>query len=280
MRPSVLLQEMPYDIPNCDIFHAGSLGNSSFFPNQQVNHATSSPSDALVSGSPFDLADLNNKLVDHHANLLSILQMAPPSAFGPKAIAIDQTFKLTRQFIDTVKRFTVPSADQATIFLFLSCYYRLVDIYEGLFEKMRLCAQNPHAIIPRGITLNMPVTQVGSYVATDLWKTIEAVEAPMTAYSTHFMLLLLLCTNLCEELRDAIAGGCAQAPGGNVVWEFGSTASEQHSLHSNVCMLEWSGNKDRFNESVENAMWNRWTELALQIQTTKQAAMVFAIACL
>jgi hypothetical protein len=278
--PSILLQEMPFDIPSCDSFNAGSLGSSSLVPSQQLNQATSNPSDALLSSSPFDLADLNNKLVDHHANLLSILQMALPSAFGPKAIAIDQTFELTRHFIDMFKRFNVPSADQATIFLFLSCYHRLMDIYEGLFEKMRQCAQNPHAIVPKGLTLDMPVARVGSYVATDLWKTIEAVEAPMTAYSTHFMLLLLICTNLCEELRDVIASRCVQASGSDVAWEVNSTAWEQVPLHGSVRMLELSGNKDRLNGSVEDTMWSRWAELASQIQTTKQAAMVFAVACL
>ncbi|KAF2451316.1 hypothetical protein P171DRAFT_478361 [Karstenula rhodostoma CBS 690.94] len=215
MDPSILLEEMPVEIPNCDLLGTGSFDGPSFVPSRHVNQATGNASNVLVSNATFDLADLNSKLVDHHANLASVLQVEPSSAFGPKIIAIDETFALTRRLIDMFKSFSIRSADHATVLLFFSCYYRLVDIYQGLFEKMEMCTRNPHAIVPKGITLNMPATQVGSYITTDLWKTMEATEAPMTTYSTHSMMLLLLCRSLCEELRDAIASGRTQAPGGN-----------------------------------------------------------------
>ncbi|KAL5385756.1 hypothetical protein DPSP01_004539 [Paraphaeosphaeria sporulosa] len=279
LDPSVLLQDTPLDIPSCDLLGAGRFSGPSFIPNQHVDGTTKKPSNALVPSAPLDLTYLNNKLVEHHANLSSALHVSPPSAFAPKVIAIDQTFTLTRRFIDIIKACSVRSAGQATVLLFLSCYHRLVDIYQSLFEKMELCTHNPHAIIPKGITLNMPATQVGSYITNDLWRTVEAVEAPMTTYSTHFMLLLLLCTNMCEELRDAIANQCDQSLGGDAAWDHNSV-SEQDVIHFGAPMIELSGDKDHFDQSVENALWNRWAELSTQIQTTKRAAMAFAIACL
>lgn len=271
---------MPLEDPNCDLFNVGTITSDTFNSSQQTDWISGNNvlGSVLIPSGPFELANLNTKLVDHHANIASIVQVQ--SSFGSKVIAIDQTFSLTRQFTDIAKKFNLHTTDEATTHLFLSCYHRLLDIYGNLFEKMKICSQNPHAIVPAGITLKMPVTHVGSYIANDLWKTVEAAEAPMTTYATHFMLLLLLCTNLCEELRDAIASEHAQTRGGEAVCGSNGMALAQEIFHRDVRGLEMNSGKGHFNNDVKEAMWKRWNELEAQIQQTKKAAMVFAVACM
>lgn len=280
LDPAVSSQEIPFNIQTCDSIGAGSFHDHSFALGQDLNRATSNLSNVLVPSASFDLADLNSKLVEHHANLALVINVPPPSALAPKVIAIDQTFALTRRFIHVNKTFSIRTADQPTVFLFMSCYYRLVDIYQSIFEKMELCTHEPHAIIPKGIMLKMLSTQVGSYSTSDLWRNIESVEAPMTDYSTHFMLLLLLCTNTCEEPRDAVYAGWKQNSVDNSTWKSSNAALAHELMHSSVRMIEPSGDKIHFLQSVQDALWNKWAELSTQIQTTERAAMVFAVACL
>lgn len=282
LDPSLFAPQIPLDIHDHDLF-GGIDGciNPLLITSQQphsCNWSNSLQNSSMIQFS-FDLVDLNTKLVDQQASLLSITSESPSSRSGSRMIALDQTFALTRRLLTTLEQFDVYSTHRAITLLFLSCYHRLIDLYKGLFEKMKLCTQTPHAIIPAGLTLNIPAMKNGSYNSTGPWKAFKAVEAPMTKYATHFMLFLLLCEGLCEELRDAV-GRLIQSPARDTGWKTQGSEILQQPSQSSVDMLDSGGDEACFGQPVRNAMWTSWTELAEQIQATKKAAMVFAVACL
>jgi len=131
-------------------------------------------SQAIAEANPPDpvreLADLNVKLVNHHATLPSHLR-SPAGLEAPesKAYAMDQTFSLTRQFTSILKR-------PRKLLYMLSkppCWFVSPATFDWQKSMNRFlllhnsCAQKPHTPIPHGVVVRLRAIQIGSYVASD-----------------------------------------------------------------------------------------------------------------
>ncbi|ORY10471.1 hypothetical protein BCR34DRAFT_566736 [Clohesyomyces aquaticus] len=237
-----------------------------------------------------ELADLNVRLLDHAATLPPPLNSSYPQALPlGKLFAIDQTFTLTKSLIAILKGLSTGlgqncandgSIDRATVFLFLSCYYRLADIYESIFVHMRTCAQDPHHPTPEQEVVTLPLLQIGSYIPTQMPNTVSGSPPPISAFSMHMIMVLILSTHLCEQLRDVIAIGIRCAQSGNLVLQTVETGFDQDSLHSNVGNLEGGSEGSDFNEMGWKAMWKRSNELSELMRLAKQVIMRFSLASL
>ncbi|KAF2268645.1 hypothetical protein CC78DRAFT_529665 [Lojkania enalia] len=267
--PAIQAQWWPSDTPDC----------------------TADPRVSTLADAVRDLADLNVKLLEHAATLPPPLNQhaAPKDVPGGKLLAIDQTFTLTRTLISILKRLYTGIAedgkryegliDQATVLLFLSCYYRLVDIYERVFVNMRSCVQNPDRPTPEDERVTLPLLQIGSYVPPPIPKGDKEVAPPISAFSMHIIFIFMLCAQLCEQMRDIIATGISHAESGVLVRETTELSSTQESLHSGVGLLG-SDPESPFDEMARNAMWKRSNELSEQMRLTKQALVQLSAAAM
>jgi hypothetical protein len=243
-----------------------------------------------VADAVCDLADLNVKLLDHAATLPPPLNSSSPSAQpGDKLFAIDQTFTLTKRLIGILKDLYSGLGqeiaadryiDQATVLLFMSCYYRLTDIYESIFVHLRGCAQSPLLPIPNEGVVKLPLLQIGSYIPTQMPKTEPGSSPPISALSMHMMLILILSTHLCEQLGDVIATSVSHAQGGDMVLLKTKMNAAQGSLHRGVDFAEVGLDRSGFDDMARKAMWKRTNELDEQMRLTKQALMHFSLASL
>lgn len=90
-----------------------------------------------------------------------------------------------------------PPLDHSSILLILACHMRLIDIYEALFQHMKLCfKQHGLALTRQQASLNVPQLTIGSY-------------APPTSAAVHMQMLLLVqfasqLLNYSTELASAL----------------------------------------------------------------------------
>ena len=298
-----------------------------------------------VADAVRELADMNVRLFEHAATL------PPRSGHGVvnqpaeelsrsgapregKLFAIDQTFTLTKNLIDILKRLYkhidqslagpstdtsvdpmlyseisdkdssplaqlseasllhprtqatpdcahTPRLDQATVLLILSCYYRLMDIYESIFGHMQACAK--HSTTPisdDGRTVTLPPLQVGSYASPMLEKTDMGAPPSLSAISMHMMVIFMLSSQLCDQLREVIGEGIGRTRGrGHEGWEAPTALSSVgDALHSSVGEMARSGLQMSFQDKAWDAMWERSGGLSDQMRRTRQVLMRFSIA--
>jgi hypothetical protein len=241
----------------------------------------------VMDDAVHDLADLNVKLLDHASTIPPPTDSPPVQAPpGGKLFAIDQTFTLTKNLIFILKGMSAglsqntpgtTSITQATVLLLMSCYCRLTDIYESIFVHMRHCAQDPHRQIPNEPIVALPLLQVGSFIPTQMPRTESGSLPPISAYSMHMMLILILSTHLCEQLRDATTTCISGAQSGDMV---SPTDATQSSLHSSVNFAEIESQESGFDDMARKSMRKRTHELGEQMRQTKQALMRFSFASL
>ncbi|MCJ1249021.1 hypothetical protein MMC30_006243 [Trapelia coarctata] len=87
--------------------------------------------------------------------------------------------------------------DQGTVLLILSCYHRLIDIYEAIFIHMEACIK--HSITPLtmdGRTFRLPPLKVGDYVAP-----------ASAAIAMQMMLVIRMSSQLFNQMQEVIGVG-------------------------------------------------------------------------
>ncbi|KAL1966321.1 hypothetical protein VTN77DRAFT_4674 [Rasamsonia byssochlamydoides] len=189
---------------------------------------------------------------------------------------------LSSEFQQVKIRARIPPAtlDRGTILLVLSCYHRLMDIYESIFGHMQACIK--HSITPisdDGRTVSLPSLQVGSYECPPLQRDTAGTSPPLSAISMHMMVLIMLASQLCDQLRETIGGGMWPENAGHAsneieslerleeeVWQTGDDGGTQSAALKG------------FRERARQAMWNRAVSLSKFIRATRAMLLEFDIA--
>jgi Fungal Zn(2)-Cys(6) binuclear cluster domain len=212
------------------------------------------------------LAELNIGLYDHAAALPpkttnstnNASKKAPTK--GGKRFAIDQTFHLTQTLIDILSRLyphtsnditfspkdNLPQSqpDQGTILLILSCYNRVMDIYEVIFHHMQGCIR--HSITPTmtdGQTITLPPVRIGSFAPSDT-----------SAIAIQMMLIIMLASRLFDQLQDVVGVSVGEGANGN--------SGEMARTHPD------------FSDTARTHMWNRASGMSKQIMSTRKMLMI------
>ncbi|KAK6957355.1 hypothetical protein Daesc_000139 [Daldinia eschscholtzii] len=123
------------------------------------------------------LTQLNLDLL-RHAKTIPPLTSQPPNItkdFVP--FNLDDTFQLTTSFLETVRPLHLQESpeicsssssivvDSGTVFLAISCWRRLADIYDSLFIHVRRCAEQ--SVLPatkEGNPITLPLLTIGRFV--------------------------------------------------------------------------------------------------------------------
>lgn len=215
------------------------------------------------------LAELNIGLYDHAATLppkttkttnsTNEASKKAPTKDG-KPFAIDQTFHLTQTLINILSRLyphtrnhapfppkdNLPQShpDQGTILLILSCYNRVMDIYEVIFHHMQGCIC--HSITPTmadGQTITLPPVRIGSFAPSNT-----------SAIAMQMMLIIMLASRLFDQLQDVV--GVSVGEGGN------GNSGERARTYPD------------FSDTARTDMWNRASGMSKQIMSTREMLMI------
>ncbi|KAI0109860.1 hypothetical protein F4814DRAFT_424764 [Daldinia grandis] len=121
------------------------------------------------------LTQLNLDLLRHAKTIPPLTSQAPDLTKDFVPFNLDDTFQLTTSFLDTVRPLQLEGAasiypssvvvDSGTIFLAISCWHRLADIYDCLFAHIRRCAEQ--SILPatrEGNPMTLPLLTIGRFV--------------------------------------------------------------------------------------------------------------------
>ncbi|KAJ8131490.1 hypothetical protein O1611_g2139 [Lasiodiplodia mahajangana] len=103
-----------------------------------------------------------------------------------------------------------PHLDEATIFLFLSCHCRLIDIYESIFQAMQRCIAGSHAASHStgGIILpQLRIGGVGGVSSPALRVDFNGPRLPPATISMYMALITTLSAQLWAQVREALARG-------------------------------------------------------------------------
>ena len=251
--------------------------------------------------TPIDLpptfSELNTHLLTHQADLPTTLSHAP---LPLRILALDQIFSLTRAFIRAVQSAAYPfssvlgadggdgstggtDADADAEMAYGSSLTALLAIYTALFGKMRVCAGDPDAVVDIGggvdWELAMPEMRFGGYVPRrGFWGNDAGrgrggggggggedgvrEENTMRGYAMQYMMLVMLCTRLCEGLKEAVD------PVGR------GTLRMQFVDESVGDVVGYEG------RDTGGGLGEGWTRLEEEMKRTKDAALVFVGGCL
>jgi hypothetical protein len=232
-----------------------------------------------------ELGSLNVQLYDHFCTLLTLYHHAktttPASdSKGPEFFAIDETFTLTNTFIMLLRQLLVSlndpvnagaSMDQATTFLILSCFHRLMDVHGFLANSIQECSQNPRMPLPGEQPLvTLPPLQIGSFRPPQLQR--DGTEKPpsLSTISMHMMVLLTMSSQLCHQLHEIIMSRLEEFNGEHTL-SLGSAirSSEPHGSHllppKPYLVSDFQARLD---------IDQRWIVLTGQFQTAKQAVVI------
>lgn len=128
-----------------------------------------------------------------------------------------------------------PPLDQGTVLLILSCYHRLVDIYDGIFGHMQACIK--HSITPvtvDGQTFRLPPLKVGEYVAP-----------ASAAIAMQMMLVIRMSSQLFNQMQEVMGVGnmASTDPADNAVRgvssrpQSGFTDMACHAMQMRACSM-------------------------------------------
>lgn len=237
-----------------------------------------------VADAVRELADLNVRLFDHYSTLPPPLQQGGAPSDEPvqdRLFAIDQTFTLTRTLIGILKRFYAyldgcgidsSPVDEATALLILSCCYRLMDIYESIIRNIQSCSQNPKVPLPgEQPVITLPSFQIGSYTASQLYASETASAPSMATISLQMMVLLMISSQLCEELRGVISTGMGRVQGENIT----GVDVGHDRLHLDV-IPNRGDSCTIFDGKMEKRLQDRWHALMEQMSNTKHSLVLFS----
>jgi hypothetical protein len=232
-----------------------------------------------------ELGTMNVRLYDHFCTLPAPSHHAndshsTPDPSSPGSFAVDETFTLTNTFIMLLRQLQVSlndpvnagaSMDQATTFLILSCFHRLMDIHGFIATSIQGCSQNPQMPLPGEQPLvTLPPMQVGSYTPAQLQRNGTERPASLSTVSMHMMVVLTLSSQLCQQLHEIITSGLEQYNGEHT-FGLGSTAI---STNSHVSDMLIHRSPLVFNDQARMDIDQRWNTLTGQFQAAKQAVVL------
>ncbi|KAI0164281.1 hypothetical protein GGR52DRAFT_582081 [Hypoxylon sp. FL1284] len=123
------------------------------------------------------LTALNVDLLRHAKTIPPLNGLPPDITRDHESFKLDDIFKLTVAFRDVVQSLQVQgdpdmhtpgwrvAVDMATLFLVMSCWRRLTDMYDCIFIHMHRCAEQ--SVLPAtrgGKPVSLPLLSIGSFV--------------------------------------------------------------------------------------------------------------------
>lgn len=232
-----------------------------------------------------ELGSLNVRLYDHFCTLPTPPHHARDSnpASGPKSrgcFAVDETFTLTNAFIMLLRQLQVSlndpvnagaSMDQATTFLILSCFHRLMDIHGFIANSIQGCSQNPQMPLPGEQPLvTLPPLQLGSFTPQQLQR--DGTERPpsLSTISLHMTVVLTMSSQLCHQLHEIITSGLEEFNGEHTFGLSNTMISAEPQL-SDLLLPKPSLVS---NAQARMEIDQRWSVLTGQFRTAKQAVIM------
>ncbi|KAI1421649.1 hypothetical protein F5Y12DRAFT_694961 [Xylaria sp. FL1777] len=97
--------------------------------------------------------------------------------------------------------------DEATMLLFLSCHYRLTDIYESIFQAIQRCIKGPHAASHPTAGVILPQLQVGGFGGVSspaLRVDFSGPPLPPATVSLYLGLTTTISSQMWAQIRDAM----------------------------------------------------------------------------
>ncbi|OKL59817.1 hypothetical protein UA08_04978 [Talaromyces atroroseus] len=160
------------------------------------------------------LSELNVELFAHETTVPKPpVSLSEPLSWKDKDFAIDRTFQLSQRLIealnkqypryletasvdvskdsssDVTQSSTAP-VDQGFFLLILSCYTRLIEIYDRIFANMQACLDRS-SVTDREDYVNLPSVKVGSFSLPD-------------SSATQILLILQLSRHLLTRMSEVI----------------------------------------------------------------------------
>ncbi|KAI1100052.1 hypothetical protein F4804DRAFT_58551 [Jackrogersella minutella] len=123
-----------------------------------------------------NLTQLNLSLIRHAQTIPPLTSPPPDFTKSAEPFKLDDIFQITTAFLDVVRSLQLEEGsdrhspgsvvvDAATVFLVMSCWRRLADMYDCLFVLVRRCAEQ--SVLPaarEGNPVSLPAVTIGSFV--------------------------------------------------------------------------------------------------------------------
>lgn len=154
-------------------------GDSETFPIDQTFHLTRAFMDMLCHFYPRPKGSANS----------------PPSSSDPPNQPNMYPTPSTHDQTNLPQVANPPAVDRGTALLILSCYHRLIDIYEGIFGHARACIK--HKVAPKtadGKSFRLPQMQIGSYVPPE-----------SSALAMEMLLMIQMSSQLFDQMREILS---------------------------------------------------------------------------
>lgn len=177
---SPVLNDLPDDL-NLGLMPLGddhSLADQFFAPqDDEALHFPPPQTDGSAHIAAVEaLTTLNLHLLRHASTVPPLAALPPDVSQDDELFNLDDTFRLTKTMLDVVQTLHPSSSvslsgpdavaiDTATLFLVISCWLRLADIYDTIFGHIRRCAQQ--SVLPAtssGKPVSLPPVRIGTFV--------------------------------------------------------------------------------------------------------------------
>lgn len=263
------------------LFAADSLDPMSAVTSVEAHNSPDSATLDIVR----ELGSLNVRLYDHFCTLPTLPHHAKAAtpASGPKSpgcFAVDETFTLTNTFIMLLRQLQVSlndpvnagaSMDQATTFLILSCFHRLMDIHGFIANSIQGCSQDPQMPLPGEQSLvTLPPLQLGSFTPPQLHRDSTDNPPSLSTISMHMMVVLTMSSQLCHQLHEIITSGLEELNGEHT-FGLGNAMTSTEPQVSDLLLPKPSLVS---NAQARVEIDQRWSVLTGHFRTAKQAVVM------
>ncbi|KAI1864606.1 hypothetical protein JX265_008330 [Neoarthrinium moseri] len=200
---------------DCSSFTTNLFHQDSSSDNLVASHALY-PTEANQSEAHIQVVQTLTKLnldLLQHFNTIPLHALAPLDPPQDKELFhLDHTFQLTKVMLDVIQTLQLPGTfyltapeattiDTASIFLVISCWHRLADIYESIFLHIKKCAEEsatPAAASDASVRL--PSVRIGTYRPSPTL----SVLLQMVAALHHSTLLAHAMIEFAAKLEDSL----------------------------------------------------------------------------
>lgn len=165
--------------------------------------------------------------------------------------------------------------DEATVFMILSCYCRLTDIYMSIFQSMQVCMNNPTITITgQEYVVLLPRLQIGTYASPPIHLDSNTA-APSSAISMYMLIITMLFSQLYDQLAAVTTSGVSSNDLGR---EEKRPSPQRAKSRGAVALPERpSLTRSSFTDRVQHAVTSRTDRLSQTTDTTRQMLQHFCI---
>ncbi|KAH8654419.1 hypothetical protein BGZ60DRAFT_532792 [Tricladium varicosporioides] len=127
-------------------------------------------------------------------------------------VNIPQTSRMLSMNTNTLQDSPVSGGNEGTLLMVVSCHSHLIEMYSTVFEMIQSCIE--HSLVPRmgeNWVVVLPRLQVGSLATPPIQVDVRN-QLPATKSSMYILMILMLSSQLWEQLANLISAGRDVAP--------------------------------------------------------------------